>query len=200
MGKTVFFGGTFNPPHLAHRLMLEAAAKCKNIDKILVVPTNIPPHKEISGFCASGEDRLNMCQLLCKGIDICEVSDMELLRGGKSYSYDTLCILKEQYNDLQLLIGGDMITTFDTWFNYKEILKIAEILAVRRPGIDNEAFDNSVDFMRNLGGIVKVIDAEMLDISSTIIRECLENGEFSKLIDYLPNNIYEYIRENNLYR
>lgn len=199
MGKTVFFGGTFNPPHLAHKLMLEAVSKIIDVDRVLVVPTNIPPHKEVNGFCASGEDRLNMCRLLCSGVSVAEVSDMELLRGGKSYSYDTLSVLKQKYSDLQILIGGDMLTTFDTWYRYKDILKIAEILAVRRPGIDNELFDDFVTFLRKLGGRVLVVTAEMPDISSTEIRDCFYSKNQEKLTELLPKNILDYILENKLY-
>lgn len=200
MGKTVFFGGTFNPPHIAHKLMLKAVADIESVDKILVVPTNIPPHKVINGFCASGEDRLNMCRLLSKGVSKAVVSDMELVRGGKSYSFDTLTALKKEYNELCIVIGGDMITTFDTWYRYKDILKIAEVLAVRRPGIDDELFDSYVGLMRKLGGTVEVIEAKMPDISSSEIRDCIERSEPFALSKYLPPEICDYITNNKLYR
>lgn len=200
MGKTVFFGGTFNPPHKAHRMMLAATAGLADVERVLVVPANIPPHKIIHGFCASGADRLNMCRLLCDGVDKSEVSDIELSRGGKSYSYDTLTLLKEKYNELFVLIGGDMMTSFDKWYKYDEILKIAGIIAVRRPGINDEMFDRCAENLRRLGGTVKVIETEMPDISSTEVRQYLESGESGALSDLLPDNILRYIEDRGLYR
>ncbi len=199
MGITVFFGGTFNPPHNAHKVMLDAVDRLTEVEKILVVPTNIPPHKEFKGFVASGEHRLNMCRLLCEGNIKTEVNDMELKRGGKSYSFYTLSELKQRYNDLYILIGGDMLADFDTWFNYKEILKLAGILAVRRPGVNHEEFDRMVESLRALGGSVLVLDVDMPDISSTEIRNLAVANNDDRLKQLLPNNIYGYIEENGLY-
>ena len=192
------FGGTFNPPHNANRLMLEAAAELKNIDKILVIPTNIPPHKEVARYCPSKEHRLNMCKLLAQGVENAVVSDMELKREGKSYTFDTLAELKKQYSDLAILIGADMVTTFFSWYRYKEILNLCEIVAVRRPGIDNCDFDEAVARLKNEGGKITALEAKMPDISSTDIRE-QESGESTLILEKVPKNIYEYIASNNLY-
>lgn len=197
MGKVLMFGGTFNPPHIAHRLMLQAAAELKNIDKILVIPTNIPPHKEVANYCPSKEHRLNMCRLLLEGVENAVVSDMELNREGKSYTYDTLIELKEKYDDLSILIGADMITTFFSWYRYKDVLNLCDIIAVRRPGIDNRSFDKAVETLRNEGGNVTVLDAKMPDVSSTDIRE--ETDDETQLSKKVPNNIYEYCKRNGLY-
>lgn len=198
MGTVLMFGGTFNPPHNAHRLMLEAAAELKNIDKILVIPTNIPPHKEVARYCPSKEHRLNMCKLLAQGVENAVVSDMELKREGKSYTFDTLAELKKQYSDLAILIGADMVTTFFSWYRYKEILNLCEIVAVRRPGIDNCDFDEAVARLKNEGGKITALEAKMPDISSTDIRE-QESGESTLILEKVPKNIYEYIASNNLY-
>lgn len=197
MGKVLMFGGTFNPPHIAHRLMLKAAAELKNIDKILVIPTNIPPHKEVANYCPSKEHRLNMCRLLLEGVENAVVSDMELNREGKSYTYDTLIELKEKYDDLSILIGADMITTFFSWYRYKDVLNLCDIIAVRRPGIDNRSFDKAVETLRNEGGNITVLDAKMPDVSSTDIRE--ETDDETQLSKKVPNNIYEYCKRNGLY-
>ena len=200
MGITVLFGGTFNPPHIAHRKMLEAVSKIDNIDKIFVVPTNIPPHKEVDGFCAPVEDRLNMCRLLSDGIDKAFVSDMEIKRGGKSYTYDTLTNLLKSYENIYLLVGGDMITSFDTWYRFKDILKLCGIFAVRRVGIDDNKFDNAVENLRQLGGYITVVDAELPEISSTEIRNTLGNNKKKELQKVLPHNICDYIVKRKLYR
>lgn len=198
MGTVLMFGGTFNPPHNAHRLMLEAAAESRNFDKILIIPTNIPPHKEVASYCPDKEHRLNMCKLLAQGVENAVVSDMELKREGKSYTFDTLAELKKQYSDLAILIGADMVTTFFSWYRYKEILNLCEIVAVRRPGIDNCDFDEAVARLKNEGSKITVLEVKMPDISSTDIRE-QESGESTLILEKVPKNIYEYIASNNLY-
>ncbi len=198
MGVTVFFGGTFNPPHLAHRKMLEAVCALPQVERVLVAPTNIPPHKEVAEAFASAENRLFMCRLLCDGLDKAEVSDIEFKRDGKSYSFYTLSQLKRIYPDLAMIIGGDMVTSFTNWYNYKEVLKLAQFILVRRKGIDNAEFDKCVEGLKNDGGNISVVEIDLPQVSSTEIRKLLEsNGDLSKL---LPKNIAEYIENKGLYR
>lgn len=198
MGKTLFFGGTFNPPHIAHRKMVEAVAALPEIERVLVAPTNIPPHKEVPGMFATKEQRLDMCELLCNGINKAETSDIEFRREGKSYSYYTLSELKEQYGNISMLIGGDMVTSFTTWFNYKELLKIAEFYAVRRKGTDNAEFYESVEALRKEGGTFHVLELDFPEVSSTEAREAISKGEDAEKM--IPKNIYDYIISNGLYR
>lgn len=198
MGKTVFFGGTFNPPHIAHRLMLEAVAKMDDVEKILVIPTNIPPHKGFYGFTASGDDRLSMCKLLSEGINKAEVSDMELKRGGKSYSFDTLSMLKPKHPELSMLIGGDMVTSFTTWFRYRDIFDLCEIIAVRRQGVDNEEFLSAVEQLNTEGAKISVIDVSLPLVSSTELREILKIRDCGSN-SLIPQNIFQFIKNKGLY-
>ncbi len=198
MGITLFFGGTFNPPHVAHRKMLETVVALPDVGKVLVAPTNIPPHKEVPGMFATKEQRLEMCRLLCEGIPNAEVSDIEFRREGKSYSFYTLSELKEQYGSIAMLIGGDMVTSFTTWFRFEDLLKIALFYVVRRKGVDNEEFDKSVEHLRSLGGDFRVVEVEFPEVSSTDVREMISRGEISDLL--VPENIYEFINRNGLYR
>lgn len=198
MGKTVFFGGTFNPPHTAHRKMLEAVCKLSEVERVLVAPTNIPPHKQVPEWFASFEQRLKMAELLCEGIIKAEVSSIELEREGKSYSFYTLTELKRNYPDLAMLIGGDMVTSFNTWYNYKGILEIAELIAVRRKGIDDGKFDSAVEKLRLDGGIITVIEADLPEVSSTEIRRLIL--EDKTLDSFVPKNISEYIEKNRIFR
>lgn len=198
MGVTLFFGGTFNPPHIAHRKMLEATAELPEIDRVLVAPTNIPPHKEIPGMFATKEQRCYMCELLCEGINNAEVSDIEFKREGKSYSFYTLSDLKEQYGDVAMLIGGDMVTSFTTWHRYEELLKIAAFYVVRRKGVDNEEFNKSVELLMSLGGDIRVLEIDFPEVSSTEIRDAVSNGKNAE--NLIPQNIFEYITDKGLYR
>ena len=126
------------------------------------------------------------------------LSDIEFKRTGKSYSFYTLSELKETYPDLAMLIGGDMVTTFKEWHNYSGILNLCELFVVRRQGIDNLDFDNSVEELRLEGGKITVINADLPDISSTEIREksklCVD------ILSLVPENIVEFIKTTGLYR
>ncbi len=185
------FGGTFNPIHNGHVEIAQSVAALPSVVKLLIIPTFKPPHKNI-GFLASGEDRINMCKIALSHIEKAEVSDIELARGGSSYTYDTLCELKEKYSEkVALCVGGDMITTFHKWYRAEDILKMARIIAYRRSGIDNTQFDESVLMLRQMGGEVTVIDAEISDISSSMVRE----GNYA----LVPEKVLEYIKENGLY-
>jgi nicotinate-nucleotide adenylyltransferase len=198
MGTVLFFGGTFNPPHIAHRKMLEAISQLPEIDRVLVAPTNIPPHKEVPGMFATKEQRLYMCELLCEGVNKAEVSDIEFKREGKSYSFYTLSELKEQYGSVAMLIGGDMVTSFTTWHRYEELLNIAAFYVVRRKGIDNTDFDRSVELLKSKGGNIKVLELDFPEVSSTEIRDAfINNQSVEKLV---PENIARFISQNGLYR
>lgn len=198
MGKTVFFGGTFNPPHIAHRKMLEAVCGLVDVEKVLVAPTNIPPHKETPKMFATKEQRLKMVELLCEGINKAEVSDIEFTREGKSYSFYTLTELKQTHPNLVMLIGGDMVTSFNTWFNYKGILETVELIVVRRKGVDNVDFDNAVERLRNDGGKITVVDVDLPEVSSTEIRDLILKDK--PLDTLVPKKICEYINENHIFR
>jgi len=199
MGKTVVFGGTFNPFHNGHLLMARQAASLPFVDKLYLVPVMQPPHKDTSGELVSGSHRLEMCKLVSKLIDNCFVSDIELKRNGKSYTYDTLCELKQKYpsQEFCLLIGGDMVVTFDEWFRYKDILKMADLIVVTRKEVTTDEFKVAVNELELDGGILYFLNIDTPEISSTEIRRKIFDGEdVSKII---PFCIYQYIKSNKLY-
>ena len=121
--KTGIFGGTFNPVHKGHIMLAEYCMDSVRLDRIIMIPTAVPPHK-ISKNLASENDRLNMCELACKGKKNFSVSDIEIKRQGKSYTYETVTQLKEIYPDdhLYTIMGADMFLTLDRWKNPKIIL------------------------------------------------------------------------------
>lgn len=198
MGNIVVFGGTFNPIHLGHVEIINKVLELATTEKVIIMPTSLPPHK-ISTDLACDADRFEMSKLAVEDINRVEVSDLELLRGGKSYTYDTLKQLKNIYPDteLSLVCGGDMIITFKEWYRYEDILKLADIIAVRRVGIDNKEFDNAVIELINLGGVIDVLKGEISEISSTEIKRNIDNAEY--LMRFLPEKVYTYIKNNNLY-
>lgn len=198
MEKIVIFGGTFNPIHLGHVEIINKVLELDDYDRIIVMPTALPPHK-ISSDLACDADRFEMCRLATEGMEKVEVSDLELRRGGKSYTYDTLKNFKNSQPEIQLSLvcGGDMIVTFKNWYRFEDILKLAEIIAVRRVGIDNDRFKEAVVDLLNIGGVVEVLNGQICDISSTEIKKHLDNKEY--LSRFLPEKVYNYIVNNNLY-
>lgn len=117
------YGGTFNPVHKGHLNCLKSVIESVQLDKIIVLPDRIPPHKSAQGL-ASGRDRLKMCSLAFEGLENVIVSDWELKRKGKSYSVITLRHFHEMYPDDKLffIMGSDMLLSFEQWFQYDEIL------------------------------------------------------------------------------
>lgn len=191
--KICIFGGTFNPPHLGHVRLVNEAADRIGADKVLIIPSCIPPHK-MAGKLASGKERTEMCRLAFKG-DRFEISSLELDRGDKSYTVETLRELRKIYPDAELyfIIGSDMLETFTRWYRWEEILTLATICAASRE--DGFRADLSAYTPEQRERII-FLDIEPLEVSSTQIRvEIAKNGT-SELID---SDVLGYIRENGLY-
>lgn len=193
MMKTGIFGGTFNPPHKGHTRLAEKAAEFLGLDRMLIIPSCIPPHK-IPGKLASGNDRMEMCRLAFEG-DFYEISSMELDRGDKSYTVETLRELKKLYPDdeFYFIIGSDMLATFTQWYCWEEILTLAHICAAsREKGFEP---DLSVYTPEQRERFV-LLDVEPFEVSSTQLRRIVAGeGE----TDLLDEKVRRYIEENDLY-
>lgn len=193
------YGGTFAPVHNGHVESARAFMKQMKLDYLYIIPTYIPPHKEID-FADSPEHRLRMCELAFAGTDGIIVSDMEIRRGGKSYTYDTLRELSGEDKKLFLLCGTDMVLTFDTWFRYEDILKMCYPCYVRREKdkiIENRIIEKITEYYNKHGVMFRRILTDPIEISSTEIREAVSRGEdISKIV---PCEVEEYIREMQLY-
>ena len=132
MRKIAVYGGTFNPIHNGHIHLIEKFKKLIGFDKVVLIPTNLPPHKEALEL-ASAEDRLQMCRLAARDAGF-EVSDIEIRRRGRSYTVDTLESLKESDPDAEfyLVMGEDMFLTLLSWRRPDDILKLSTICAAPR--------------------------------------------------------------------
>lgn len=195
MKRIAIFGGTFNPFHNAHFEVLEAVSKSNLADEILLMPTKLPPHKQCD-FLADETHRLKMCALAAQHFANVTACDMELKMQGKSYTFNTVSELKRSSDsEILFVCGGDMITTFNRWYRYEELLKMMGIIAVRRKGTDNEEFDKAVEFLKAKGGKVFVLEITPAEISSSEIRQM----KFSEMKKHIPAFIAEYITENGLY-
>lgn len=197
MGIVAIFGGTFNPIHIGHNEIISHLNNISDIEKIILIPTKIPPHKN-TDFLADAEHRYNMCKIIASNYSNVEVSDIELYREGKSYTIDTVKALESKYKNqkLALTIGGDMLVSFDCWKDYKEILKKCVLITFKRTGISDIEYFNSIEKLRCSGANILDLDFTITDVSSTKIRNDFSINLDSNLVDKRVKN---YILENNLY-
>ncbi len=190
--KLGIFGGTFNPPHMAHLMAAEGVRDQLKLDKVLFVPAAIPPHKQKENIVPV-KHRLEMVRLAIRGNRYFEISDVELHRKGPSYTIDTVREMRRSYPDDELLfiMGIDLLTEFDTWKEPDMILEECRLVAMNRPGFDLAVIDKDL-LMR-----VELVNVPSVDISSTNIRRRVKSG---RSIRYLvTQDVEEYIHRNSIY-
>lgn len=200
MKRIGIFGGSFNPPHNGHINIVRKITDFYGFDKVFIIPSSIPPHKMITKDVTPMQ-RLQMCKLAFCDSDF-YVSDIEMTRQGKSYTYDTLLELKKITDgELNLIIGSDMLLCFEEWYRYKDILKMTKIIVSSRKNSEIEAELIKEKAVR-LNGLypdsVTIFEMEPFEISSTKIREMLKNNE--DISGYVPKSVCEYIYERGLYK
>jgi nicotinate-nucleotide adenylyltransferase len=190
MSKVGIFGGTFDPIHLGHLITTQSVREIRNLDKIIFIPAFISPHKS-DVKTSSAEDRLNMIKLAIDGIPFFDYSDIEIKKGGVSYTIDTLKELKKFYDEMEFIIGYDNIFTFHTWKEPDEIMKLAKIIVLKRksshpPQFEDKYYKQAV-FVQTRG----------IEISATDLRERVRKG---LPINFLvPPKVMEYIYQHKLY-
>ncbi len=197
MGRTGLFGGTFNPIHSGHIHLAEESFRALELDRLFLIPSNIPPHKQAENLC-SGEDRAEMVRLALKDREGFEVSDYEIKKEGKSYSYYTVMHFRELYPDdeLFLIVGSDMFLTFEKWYRFEDILKEVTLAVVSRELNDRKLLEEKSHELEKFGR-TKIVDTNALPISSTEVRRRIQSGENYSC--YLSENVVQYIRLNGLY-
>lgn len=202
--KIGIYGGTFDPIHRGHMAAAQTAAKLLELDKLLLIPAGIPPHKHKSSGGANGAQRMEMTSIAADRLGFkipVEVLDLELKREGKSYTSDTLRELRKQYpkDELWLLMGTDMFLTLQNWHEPKTIMKLAKICAFGRTESDGEElFAPQRDYLASeFGAAVTTITLPgLVDISSTQLRTRLAAGERPEELD---ESVYGYILRQGLY-
>ena len=190
MKKIGIFGGAFNPPHKGHVRLARDFADRLTLDEVLIVPSFIPPHKSAAAL-AGAADRLQMCRLAFCDDKRFIVSTVEIDRGGKSYTYDTLLAIQEKNPgaELYLIIGSDMFLSFDTWHRYRDILKICTLCTAPR--------EEGLTLAENPYNAL-ISDSPALELNSTMLREMLKKGE--NIAEYTGEKVARYIRRRGLYR
>ena len=203
--KIGIYGGTFNPPHLGHVTAARAVFELLKLDRLLLVPDRLPPHKALPENSPSAQDRLEMTRLAGEqtGLgDRVQVLDLELKREGKSYTADTLEEIRRMYpaDELWLLMGTDMFLTLQAWHDPQRILSLAGIAAFGRTEEDTEElFSVQRDYLyRTFPGarIFTLTIPGVVDVSSTELRDELRTGKGGAA---LPPAVYGYILRKGLY-
>lgn len=195
--KIAIYGGAFNPVHNEHINIVLAAKEKLGLDKVIVVPTAISPHKRTC-MTAGGRERLQMCRLAFEDIEGVEVSDYELKRGGISYSYVTCRHFRKLYKDdeLYFIIGADMLKSFRYWREPEEILKCVTLAVCAR--------ENEDELKTYIKEFRRTFKSETVDfgyvgkaVSSTRVRALAALGEDTA--GYVPEKIRQYIKKKELY-
>ena len=184
--RTGILGGTFDPIHLGHLAAAEAALDCAQLDRVLFIPTGVPPHRPPT--VAGAEERLEMTRLATAGEDRFQVADLELQREGRSYTVDTLRELHRSFPDdeLFLILGWDAARLLGTWHEPDEVRRLARIVVVTRPG------SGTPD-----GGIGVLCERPTPNISGSQLRRAIAHGE--DVSDRLPRSVAAYIAGHGLY-
>lgn len=192
--KTGIFGGAFNPVHNGHVRLAEEAVKQLKLRRLLIIPTYVSPHKHTE--LLPYEDRAEMCRRAFGHIPGAEVSDIEVRLGGTSYTINTVRALKQLYPDEQffLLIGADMLFSFDKWYKYESLLKETKVCAAAR---DSDSLADMMEYANELGRI-KVMTTQAIELSSTQVRSIAQQG--GDITGMVPQGVADYISEKGLYR
>lgn len=197
--KTAIYGGSFNPPHLGHVRAAAAVMEKLGPDRLLIIPTNIPPHKEMAQGSPSPEQRMELCRLAFGDIPGAELSDMEIKREGRSYSADTVGSLREMYpqDELYLVMGSDMFLSFCQWYKFQYLLDNCVLTVLSREEDDREELESfKAELEEKYSAKVLLLSHEPLPMCSEEVRERLRLGLGS---DMLPEAVYAEIIRRRYY-
>ena len=189
--RLAIFGGMFDPPHLGHITLAGVTVEQLEVDTMLFIPTGDHPLKQLAGH-SQARHRYEMTKLAVKDNPVFEVSGIEIIREGPSYTVDTLEEIQRLYSPekLYLCIGADNAAIFDRWHDPNRILELSTVVVWRRPG---ESIPDSP-----LIGRMQLLDTPLMNISSTEIRNLVREGKSIK--DRVPPAVEDYILTHNLYR
>jgi nicotinate-nucleotide adenylyltransferase len=198
MGDIGILGGTFNPPHMGHLVMAQEALDQLDLDRVVLMPVAVPPHKEAREDPGAAA-RLELCRLAVADDERFEVSTLEIERGGASFTVDTLRELHdvEPEHDLTFIVGGDMAQSLPAWREPESILRLARLAVAEREGVRREDIARRLEPLHD-GDRVVFFDMPRIDVSSSTIRRRVAEG---RPVRYLvPDSVAAAIREHGLYR
>ncbi len=200
-------GGTFNPPHLGHLAVARHAREELALERVLMMPARMPPHKPAEED-PGPEHRLRMCRLCVEGVDGLSVCELEIERGGPSYTVDTLQAIHSSHPDAQLtfIVGADTASTLPAWREPARLLELADLAVAARTGSDRE------DVLETVAGLlaaglpgasgggrarIRFLDMPAIEVSSSMARERAARGD--PIDDLVGGAVASYIHEHGLY-
>ncbi|WP_058301976.1 nicotinate-nucleotide adenylyltransferase [Gorillibacterium timonense] len=192
--KIGIMGGTFDPIHLGHLLAAERVGEACSLDEVWLMPASIPPHK-LHAPLASAEHRLEMVKRAADNNPRFRVMDYELVKGGTSYTVDTVTELMQLYpgTEFSYIMGADMIMYLPKWHRIGDLAKLVQFIGVARPG-----FVLRVDELEPmLQERITIVPMPQMDISSTDIRERIREGLSVRYLVSAP--VLDYMEVNRLY-
>jgi len=195
-------GGSFDPLHMGHLIVAQDAAESLSLSEVIFIPAAIPPHKQ-QARRVDAKHRLNILHLAVADNPRFSVSDIEIQRGGLSYSIDTVKALRSLHPDadLFLIVGSDTLVELHSWHKVEELLDLCEIATVLRPGEDSlELITQKIQLpIETRTKMMKyIIQTHRIEISSTEIRRRVETGESIRYL--VPTEVKKYIEEHGLYQ
>jgi nicotinate-nucleotide adenylyltransferase len=190
-------GGTFNPPHLGHLVAGQEAYRELGLDRVMLIPARIPPHKPVEHE-PGPEHRLALCRLATQDDDRFEVSELELERDGPSYTVDTLEQLSSQVpnNELFLVVGGDIAAGLPDWHRPERVLELANLAIAKRRGTTRDSVQEALATLRG-GDRARFFQMPRIGVSSTMIRRRVAAGQPIRYL--VPDRVVDYIERHELY-
>lgn len=192
-------GGTFNPPHLGHLVCAQEAYLALELDRVILIPSRVPPHKPIEEE-PGVEHRLQMCRLAVEGDEQrLLVSDLEARRPGTSYTVDTLEELHRATpdNELVLIVGGDVAAGFTRWRDPTRVLSLARLAVATRPGTARGRVERELSRIEGAER-ASLFAMPEIGVSSTMLRERIRRGKPTRYL--MPDRVRAYVDERGLYR
>lgn len=197
--RTAVMGGTFNPPHLGHLVCAQEALTALELDRVVWMPVNTPPHKELPDDIGVSR-RIALCRLAVAGEPRFTVSDIEARRPGPSYTVDTLEALHAESpgDQLTFIVGGDMAHSLPSWRDPQRVVQLANLAVAEREGIGRREILERLTAVPGAVEAVSFFDMPRMDISSSLVRRRVAAG---RPIRYLvPDRVALYIEQESLYR
>ncbi|MEJ7797404.1 MAG: nicotinate-nucleotide adenylyltransferase [Solirubrobacteraceae bacterium] len=199
MAHIGILGGTFNPPHLAHLVCASEACAQLGLDRVLLTPAAVPPHKDADSD-PGGAERLELCRLAVAGDERLGVCDLEIARGGPSYTVDTLRQLHEREPEVHLtfIVGGDVALGLPNWHEPEAVLSLATLAVAERTGAARgEIAERLDDALPGLDSL-RFFEMPRIDISSSQIRRRIADGR--PIRHLVPDSVVARIDQGGLYR
>ena len=199
MARIGILGGSFNPPHLAHLVCASEAAAQLSLDRVLLTPVAAPPHKEAEQD-PGPQARLELCRLAIAGDERLGVCDLEVVRGGPSYTVDTLTELhaRTPEDHLTFIVGGDIALGLPSWHEPEAVLDLARLAVAERSGAGREEIAGRLAQHFGDAAAPVFFDMPRLDISSSQIRRRVAQGDPIRYL--VPDSVAEQIARGRLYR